>query len=135
MFEQLITWFRETVYPRESTPAVDLRRTDVRLKSPVQRASASKSSAALKATAKHPPAETNNEVRFESETGGRIEDAGPGKNVFVRSKYIREDAGTHDKLTIIGEDSLDVAEDEGGIDPYNTGQFDRSKNWNSRTRK
>lgn len=88
-----------------------------------------------KAPPKPVPAKNPDHVEFESETGGRIEDAGPGKNVFVRSKYIREDAGTHDSLKIIGEDSLDVAEDDGGIDPYNTGQFDRSKNWNGRNRK
>jgi hypothetical protein len=36
---------------------------------------------------------------------------------------------------MILDDSILEAEDEGGIDPYNTGRFDRSKSWNSRIRK
>lgn len=85
---------------------------------------------------KAPPAKPEkDEVSFESETGGRIEDAGPGKNVLRRSKYVREDAGTHDQLKIIDEDALTANDDEDGMDPYNTGQFDRSKTWNNRTRK
>jgi hypothetical protein len=48
---------------------------------------------------------------------------------------VREDTGTHETLKIIDE-SLVVEEDEGGMDPYNTGRFDRSKSWDSsRSRK
>lgn len=68
-------------------------------------------------------------VDFSGEVGGKIEDAGPGKNVLVRNKYVREDTGTHETLKII-DDTL-TEEDEGGIDPYNTGRFDRSKSWDS----
>ncbi len=73
-------------------------------------------------------------VEFDSELGGRIEDGGPGKNVLMRNKYVREDTGTHETLKII-DHSLLEDEEEGGIDPYNTGQFDRSKFWNLRTKK
>lgn len=62
---------------------------------------------------------------------GRIEDNGPGKNVLIRSKYVREDTGTHETLTILDESMLDIEEEE-GMDPYNTGQFDRSRNWDKR---
>jgi hypothetical protein len=65
---------------------------------------------------------------------GKIESIGPGKNVFVRSQYVREDTGTHETLKIIDE-SLLQPENEDGFDPYNTGRFDRSKHWNTRTRK
>ncbi len=65
---------------------------------------------------------------------GEIESQGPGKNVLVRGKYHREDTGTHETLKIIDE-SLSEDDDGGGIDPYNTGQFDRSKNWDKRFRK
>ena len=61
----------------------------------------------------------------------RIESLGPGKNVLIRSKYVREDSGTHETLTIL-DDSLGDAGEEAGFDPYNTGGFDRSKNWNKR---
>ena len=74
-------------------------------------------------------------VDFAAELGGKIEDGGPGKNVLVRNKYVREDTGTHETLTII-DDSLLQEDEDDGLDPYNTGRFDRSKSWDSsRSRK
>ena len=63
-----------------------------------------------------------------------IESLGPGKNVLIKNRYVREDTGTHETLKILDDSILDTGE-EGGIDPYNTGAFDRSKNWTTRTRK
>ena len=60
-----------------------------------------------------------------------IESAGPGKNVLVRNKYVREDSGTHETLKILS-DSPAFQANEDGFDPYNTGRFDRSKNWDKR---
>ena len=65
---------------------------------------------------------------------GQIEDGGPNKNVLIRNKYIREDTGTHETLKILDDSLVDSGEDT-GIDPYNTGGFDRSKNWNKRFNK
>lgn len=65
---------------------------------------------------------------------GTIEDGGSGKNVLVRNKYVREDTGTHETLKIL-DDSVLESDEEGEFDPYNTGQFDRSKSWNLRNRK
>ena len=62
---------------------------------------------------------------------GKIENNGPGKNVLIRNKYVREDTGTHETLKIL-DDSLVDSGEETGIDPYNTGGFDRSKNWDKR---
>lgn len=74
-------------------------------------------------------------VEFSGELGGKIEEVGPGKNVLVRNKYVREDTGTHETLKII-DDTLAEEPDDGGIDPYNTGRFDRAKSWDSlRSRK
>ncbi len=70
-------------------------------------------------------------VEHEAGLSGKIEEAGPGKNVLIRNKYIREDTGTHETLKILDESMIDSGE-ESGIDPYNTGGFDRSKNWNKR---
>jgi len=70
-------------------------------------------------------------VDLDPQTGGRIEDNGPGKNVLIRNKYVREDTGTHETLKIIDDSMIDTEEEE-GIDPYNTGQFDRSKHWDKR---
>jgi len=74
-------------------------------------------------------------VEFAGEVEGKIIDGGPGKNVLVRNKYVREETGTHDTLKIV-DDSLLKSADEDGMDPYNTGRFDRSRSWDSsRSRK
>jgi hypothetical protein len=69
-------------------------------------------------------------VNLDTRLRGRIEDNGPGKNVLIRNKYVREDTGTHETLKIIDDSVLDSEEE--GIDPYNTGRFDRSRNWDKR---
>ena len=75
------------------------------------------------------------DVEYSSELGGKIVDGGPGKNVLIRNKYIREDSGTHETLKIVDDSILD-SDEEFGLDPYNTGRFDRAKSWNSsRSRK
>ena len=79
-----------------------------------------------------PPAEADL-VKLEPGVEGRIEEVGPGKNVLVQSRYVREDTGTHETLKIV-DDSLVDSSEETGIDPYNTGEFDRSKNWDKRFR-
>lgn len=63
-----------------------------------------------------------------------IRDDGPGKNVLVRKRFVREDTGTHETLKIL-DDSMIEDDEESGIDPYNTGRFDRSKYWDKRFRK
>ncbi len=73
-------------------------------------------------------------VDIDPRVSGEIKDGGPGKNILVRKKYIREDTGTHETLTII-DDSLVDSGEEAGDDPYNSGAFDRSKNWARRSRK
>jgi len=52
---------------------------------------------------------------------------------LIRKKFVREDTGTHETLTILDDSVLDSGE-EAGIDPYNTGEFDRSKNWEKHLR-
>ena len=64
---------------------------------------------------------------------GAIESGGPGKNVLIRNKYVREDTGTHETLKIM-DDSMVESGEEYGVDPYNSGEFDRSKNWDVRFR-
>jgi len=69
-------------------------------------------------------------VTYGADIGGRIDDGGPGKNVLIRNRYVREDTGTHETLKIFAATNLDD-DDEGGQDPYNSGRFDRSKSWAS----
>jgi len=73
-------------------------------------------------------------VELDPTVAGKIESNGPGKNVLIRNKYQREDTGTHETLKIV-DDSLLDSDEETGIDPYNTGNFDRSRNWDKRFRK
>ena len=63
-----------------------------------------------------------------------LESLGPGKNVLVRKRFVREETGTHEKLKILDDSIIDSGE-ETGLDPYNTGSFDRSKKWDQRFRK
>ena len=67
--------------------------------------------------------------RFE----GRIEDAGPGKNVLVHEEYGSDDTGAREMLKLLDDSPLDANEPV-GIDPYNSGEFDRSKHWDTRFR-
>jgi len=71
---------------------------------------------------------------YSSESPGRIVDGGPGKNVLIRSRHIREDTGTHDTLKILDHSVLSSEETE-EFDPYNTGRFDRAKSWDAPARK
>ena len=71
----------------------------------------------------------------ESEGPGRIADGGPGKNVLIRNRYVREDTGTHETLKIVDDSILDSDDEPEAFDPYNTGRFDRSKSWDGPARK
>ena len=119
--QRLFNWLARKISRYKAAPQNTLRRTGDRRTPPPRPA----------AIQQQPKIET---VDFAAELGGKIEDGGPGKNVLVRNKYVREDTGTHETLTII-DDSLQADEDD-GLDPYNTGRFDRSKSWDSsRSRK
>ncbi len=75
------------------------------------------------------------DIEYSPSIEGKIVDGGPGKNVLIRNKYVREDSGTHETLKIV-DDSLLDSDEEFGLDPYNTGRFDRARSWNSsRSRK
>ena len=63
-----------------------------------------------------------------------IEEPKSGEKALIRNKYVREDTGTHETLKILDDSIVDSGE-ETGLDPYNTGGFDRSKNWQNRFRK
>lgn len=117
---RLMKWLASKFSPDSEPPPIPLRQTGPRVRP--------------KPAPKPRPTEVE-PVEFSGELGGKIEEVGPGKNVLIRNKYVREDSGTHETLKII-DDSLVEEQDDGGIDPYNTGRFDRSKSWDSsRSRK
>jgi hypothetical protein len=64
---------------------------------------------------------------------GRIESAGPGKNVLVSNGDAVDDTGAREMLKLFDDVPPDPGE-PAGIDPYNTGEFDRSRNWDTRFR-
>jgi hypothetical protein len=74
------------------------------------------------------------DFEYSSESTGRIADGGPGKNVLIQNRYVREDTGTHETLKIL-DDSIVNSDESAEFDPYNTGRFDRSKTWDAPTRK
>lgn len=126
LMQRFLKWLGSKLFPGKPDP--QLRRSGIRPKSkPSIKAVKSRRSENV---AKKPAEAAN----FSSELQGRVEDGGPGKNVLIRNKYLREDTGTHDTLKIIDDSIIDTGE-ETGFDPYNTGRFDRAKNWNSRTGK
>ena len=68
-----------------------------------------------------------------SQRGSHIESIGPGKNVLVRDRLVSDDTGTQEMLKLLDDSPLDTDEPM-GVDPYNSGEFDRSKHWNTRFR-
>ena len=117
--KRFFAWLKNKFRSEESEPEVSLRQTGVQVKPKPAR----------------PGPVEDGDVEFASSVEGRIEDGGPGKNVLIRNKYVREDTGTHETLKII-DDSILESDEESGNDPYNTGRFERPKFWDSsRSRK
>jgi hypothetical protein len=124
--QRFLKWLGSKLFPKQPEP--QLRQTGIRPKPKglTTRERRKRQAAAALADA--------NSIQLDTELQGRIEDGGPGKNILIRNKYVREDTGTHDTLQIVSDSLIDSGE-ETGFDPYNTGRFDRSQNWNSRTGK
>jgi hypothetical protein len=122
MLRRLIKWFKGDP-ASTNTPGAQLRRR-------------SSAHTAVRVAAENPDATEVTPQFFESNPplSGQIEDTGPGKNVLIRNKYVREDTGTHETLKILDDSMIDNGEED-GIDPYNSGEFDRSRNWDKRFRK
>lgn len=92
--------------------------------------SARRAAAQPKTTTAHRCNNKPESIEFPDRFGKTIAGNDESKPRHARKKYVREDTGTHETLTIIDE-SLLPSDDKDDIDPYNSGQFDRSKSWNS----
>lgn len=129
--KRFLTWLGQKLTQDKPASGSNLRQPRARInparvgKPPVAR----KQSVARKRRREDKPAA----LKLSHDSVGRIADGGPGKNILIRNRYIREDTGTHETLTIIDDSVLESDEDD-GIDPYNTGRFDRSKHWDGRSR-
>jgi hypothetical protein len=125
MFDRLRIWFNSRFSASSKPKAATVRKSGI-YKSPA--------ATAARRPAKHNVPRPQPEfVEVDPHIKGTIEDNGVGKNVLIRNKYVREDTGTHETLKIL-DDSILEDDDSDGIDPYNTGEFDRSKNWDKRFR-
>jgi len=126
--KRLYNWLAGKVAPKAAPPRRPLRETGSHLR----QSGTHVRSQPVKPAPIKPPSELE-VVELDPHVAGRIEDNGPGKNVLIRNRYVREETGTHDTLKIL-DDSIIDTEEQTGIDPYNTGQFDRSRNWDKRSR-
>lgn len=121
MIETIKNWLKDR-FPSKTAPAQKLRKTSY-----VQ-------VARQRAPEKKAPDDKSDVVEVHPELHGHIESLGPGKNVLIRNRLLREETGTHETLKILDDSMIDSGE-EPGLDPYNTGGFDRSKKWDQRFRK
>jgi hypothetical protein len=126
---RLLKWLKSISSPHQEPKRTDLRQTGTHVRQTGKHRSSAAARAAQKSFRRGPEL-----VGVDPSTKAEIESDGPSKKVLIRNKHIREETGTHDKLKIVDYSLIDTDE-ESGIDPYNTGQFDRSKNWDSRFRK
>jgi len=119
MLEKLKNWFNKRFSQEDPAPSPELHMTGARPAPPRVRPK------------QKVPRRNPEFVDADENLSGEIESNGPGKNVLIRNKFHREDTGTHETLKIL-DDSLVDSGEETGLDPYNTGAFDRSKNWDRR---
>ena len=122
-------WFKGGDEPRQALPTQDIRQSGANRLPTVRRGDRRKNDRRdqPEQTVRQAP----RQVRVEPNVAGRVDDRGP-VNVLVQNKYQKDDEGTN-TLRILGESTLDSM-DEAGNDPYNSGSFDRSKNWEKQKR-
>jgi len=131
--KHFINWLSNKISPREASRTSNLHRKGVHLRKTGSHLRYSGSHTAPQTTPiKQAVPERQPEcIDLDPHFHGAIEDNGPGKNVLIRNKYLREDTGTHETLKILDDSIIDTKEEE-GMDPYNTGRFDRPRNWDKR---
>lgn len=121
MMERLKNWLKDRFSAGDPSPPQDMRTTGTFRAAPPK-------------PGKKVPRPDPEYVDVDSSLHSEVESQGPGKNVLIQNPYVREETGTHETLTILDDSIVDSGE-ETGIDPYNTGGFDRSKKWDQRFRK
>ena len=119
MIKRLIDWFKGDDAGDTGRPAPQRRRVSAH--------------ASLHARVTPSPAARRQPDIRESGSGlqGRIENVGPGKNVLVSNGDDVEDTGARETLKLFDDAPLDPREST-GIDPYNSGEFDRSRQCDTR---
>ena len=119
MMEKIKSWFMNRFHGNKPEPRDLSKASYLKVARPRRR--------------KSPVDDEPNVVEIDPELHGSIESLGPGKNVLIRNRLVREETGTHETLKILDDSIIETGE-EPGIDPYNTSGFDRSKKWDQRSR-
>jgi len=133
--KRFINWLTSKISPRKASRLSPLDRSGVHLRQTGSHLRYTGGHTAPRTTQikQSVPERQPEYVDLDPQIEGTIEDNGPGKNVLIRNKYVREDTGTHETLKILDDSMIDTEEEE-GMDPYNTGRFDRSRNWDKRSK-
>jgi hypothetical protein len=133
--KRLRNWLTSKISPKKASRSSDLNRCGVHLRQTGSHLRYTGGHTAPRTTQikQAVPERQPEYVDLDPHIEGTIEDNGPGKNVLIRNKYVREDTGTHETLKILDDSMIDTEEEE-GMDPYNTGRFDRSRNWDKRSK-
>ena len=130
MIELIKNWLQGRTTPTQALPTRDLRQSGANKLPAVRRGDRRKTDRRDQPEPSDRPGPR--QVKLEPTVAGRIDSDGP-VNVLVRNKYQQDDGGTN-TLRILDESMLDP-KDDAGNDPYNSGSFDRSRNWEKRYRK
>ena len=123
MMEKLRNWLKGRFSAAETAPPQAMRKTG-----------SFQGTARMPSPKKKVPELTPEFAEVSPHLHSKVDSLGPGKNVLVRNRFVREDTGTHETFKILDDSLIDSGE-EPGLDPYNTGSFDRSKKWDQRFRK
>lgn len=124
--KHFLNWMARKFSPKKTAPPANLRQTGAHL-----RQSGLHARPRVSTPKQAVPRRQPEYVEYSGHVDGRIEDLGPGKNVLIRNRFLREDTGTHETLKILDDAIIDT-EEAPGFDPYNTGEFDRARNWDKR---
>jgi len=130
MIELIKNWLQGRTTPTQAPPTQDLRQTSANRLPSVRRADRRKTDRRDRLDPAKPP--EPRQVKLEPTVAGRVDSDSP-VNVLVRNKYQQDDEATN-TLRILDDSMLD-SNDQAGNDPYNSGSFDRSRNWEKRYRK
>ena len=129
MIEVFKKLFRSSDEPTQTLPTQDLRQSGANRLPTVRRDDRRKSDRRDQPEQTVRPA--RRQVQVEPNVAGKVDSRGP-VNVLVQNKY-QQDTEATNTLRILDESMLE-SNDEAGNDPYNSGSFDRSKNWEKRKR-
>jgi len=126
--KRFFRWLADKIAPQKSAPRTEQSRSGAHLRQTGSYARPRNVKPKLAVPARQPEV-----IDFKPGTLSSGTERNAAENVTIR-RYVREDTGTHETLTILDEGAIKT-EEVSGIDPYNTGRFDRSKNWDKRFRK